>query len=218
MANKPSDTLAILTRSQNGTTSARALRRIGRIPAVLFGHGQPTIAVSLAGRAFEELLHSGHRHHLLTITVDGGSKDTALVREIQRDPITRRVIHADLQRVGKSESITTTVPVTVVGTARGVREVGGVLDIVTHELEITGPADQIPEHVEVDVTELGLREHRTAGEITLPKGFTLASAADTIVASVEPPRVEAVEEAPAEAETPAGEVPTVAESAAGSES
>lgn len=218
MANKPSDTLAILTRTQHGTTSARALRRIGRIPAVLFGHGQPSMAVSLAGRAFEDLLHSGHRHHLLTITVDGGAKDTALVRDIQRDPITRRVIHADIQRVGRSESITTVVPVTILGTARGVRDMGGVLDVVTHELEVTGAADQIPEHLEVDVTELGMREHLTAGQITLPKGFTLASAADTIVASVEPPRVEAVEEAAAEAETAAGEVPTVAESAAGSES
>jgi large subunit ribosomal protein L25 len=218
VANKPSDTLAILSRSQHGTTSARALRRSGRIPAVLFGHGQPTIAVSVAGRAFEELLHSGHRHHLLTITVDGGAKDTALVRDIQRDPITRRVIHADIQRVGRSESITTVVPVTVVGAARGVRDLGGVLDVVSHQLEITGPADQIPEHVEVDVTNLGMREHLTAGEIALPKGFTLASAADMIVASVEPPRVEAVEEAPVEAETPAGEVPTVGESEAGSES
>ena len=218
MANKPSDTLAILTRSQNGTTSARALRRIGRIPAVLFGHGQPSMAVSLAGRAFEELLHSGHRHHLLTITVDGGAKDTALVREIQRDPITRKVIHADLQRVGRSESITMTVPVTIVGAARGVRDMGGVLDVVTHELELTGAADQIPEHIEVDVTNLGMREHLTAGEITLPKGFTLATAADAIIASVEPPRVEAVEAPAAGAEAPAGEVPTVAQSESGSES
>ena len=218
MANKPSDTLAILTRSQNGTTSARALRRIGRIPAVLFGHGQPSMAVSLAGRAFEELLHSGHRHHLLTITVDGGAKDTALVREIQRDPITRKVIHADLQRVSRSESITMTVPVTIVGAARGVRDMGGVLDVVTHELELTGPADQIPEHIEVDVTNLGMREHLTAGDVSLPKGFTLATPAETIIASVEPPRVEAVEAPAAGAEAPAGEVPTVAQSESGSES
>jgi len=208
---KQTDTLAVETRSDAGSTAARALRHAGKIPGILFGHGEPSTPVSVETRAFEELLHAGKRHHLLTITVDGGAKDTVLIRELQRDPISRRVIHADLQRVGKSEAINTTVPVTVTGVAAGVREFGGVLDLVTHELEINGPADQIPEHVEVDVSSLGIRDHLTAAEVPLPKGFTLVTAPEAIIASVEPPRVEEAATAPASAE----EVPTVAETEAG---
>jgi large subunit ribosomal protein L25 len=212
---KTTDTLAVETRSDAGSTAARALRHAGKIPGVLFGHGEPSTPVSLEGRALEELLHAGRRHHLLTITVDGGAKDTILIRELQRDPISRRVIHADLQRVGKSEAINTTVPIAVVGVAAGVRDFGGVLDLVTHEIEINGPADRIPEHIEIDVSSLGIRDHLTAAEVPLPTGFTLVTAPEAIVASVEPPRVE--EAAPA-AEAGAAEVPTVAQTEAGAES
>jgi large subunit ribosomal protein L25 len=214
MASKSTDALSVQTRSRTGTTGARGARREGKIPAILFGHGGDPAPVSVDLRAFEELLHAGRRHQLLTITVDGGARDTALIRNIQRDPVSRRILHADIQRVGRSESIRTTVPVAIVGVADGVRNAQGVLDVVTHVLEVMGPADRIPEHVDVDVTSLGLRDHITAGQVTLPKGFTLETAPDTIVASVEPSRVAAdVEAAAAEgAEPSSAEVPTVAES------
>jgi large subunit ribosomal protein L25 len=213
---KHMDSLAVETRTQIGTTRARALRRLGKVPGVLFGHDAPTIAIAVDGRAFEDILHGGRRHHLLTITVDGRATDTAMLRSVQRDPVTRRVLHADLQRVGRTESISTTLPVVTVGNPIGVRDFGGVLDVVTHEISVTGPADRIPENIEVDVSELGLREHVTAGELKLSSGFTLDTPPDMIVVSVEPSRVAAeVEEAePAPA---ASEVPTVAETEAESE-
>ncbi|MBV9646863.1 MAG: 50S ribosomal protein L25 [Candidatus Eremiobacteraeota bacterium] len=211
MATKSNDVLTIETRSRAGTTAARAVRGTGRIPAILFGHGTPSTPVSLDAHAFEELLHSGRRHHLLTITVDGRGRDTALIRAVQRDPVTRRILHADLQRVGKSESIRTTVPIAVVGVAEGVRSMHGVLDVVTHLLEVNGPADRIPENLEVDVTGLGLRDHVTAGDVKLPKGFSLEVPPETIIVSVEPSRVAAEVEAAAAPETSAAEVPTVAE-------
>ena len=212
MATSTSDALAIETRTEGGSTGARTLRRHGKVPGVLYGHGKPSVPITIDARSLEALLHGGRRHHLLSITVDGGSPDTALVRELQRDPLTRRVIHADLQRVGRSEAITTTVPVIAVGVPAGVREFGGVLDVVSHELEVTGPADKIPEHLEVDVSGLGIRDHVTAADIVLPAGFKMASAPDTIVASVEPPRTQ--EEGTPAAAPEAGEVPTVAESQA----
>ena len=159
-------------------------------------------------------MHGGRRRQLLTITIDGGTTDTALVRNVQRDPISRRVIHADLQRVGRSEAISSAVPIIAIGTPAGVREFGGVLDIVAHEIEITGPADKIPEHLEVNVTNLGIRDHATAADVKLPPGFKLDTPADTVIVSVEPPRTQ-VEETPA---AEAAEVPTVAETEAGAES
>jgi large subunit ribosomal protein L25 len=211
MATTKNDTLEVQTRTGIGTTGAQATRREGRVPAVLFGHGAPSIPVSIEARALEDLLHGGRRNQLLTITIDGGTKDTALLRAIQRDPVSRRVVHADLQRVGQSESISTTIPISVTGVAKGVRDSGGVLDVVTHAIEVAGPANEIPEHIEVDVSHLGLREHLTAGDVPLPKGFTLETAADAIIASVEPPRAQE-EETAATAE--AGATPTVAESEA----
>jgi large subunit ribosomal protein L25 len=214
---KSRDSIAVETRGATGTTKAKALRRAGKVPGVLYGHGSDTVAIAVDGRAFEDFLHGGRKHHLLTITIDGKSTDTAILRGVQRDPVTRRVLHADLQRVGRTESISTTIPVITAGTPVGVREFGGVLDVVTHELEVTGPADRIPEHLEVDVSDLGLRDHVTAGEVKLPAGFTLVTQPDAIVVSVEPSRVavEAEEAAPAPA---AGEIPTVAETESEAES
>ena len=98
MASK-NDVLAVETRTNIGTTAANSLRKGGRVPGVLFGHGAAPTPISLDAKAFDELLHAGGRNHLLDITIDGSTKDTALVREVQRHPITRRVLHADLQRV-----------------------------------------------------------------------------------------------------------------------
>jgi large subunit ribosomal protein L25 len=201
-----SDSLALQTRARIGTTGSRALRRLGKIPGTLYGHDSAPLAIAVDGRAFEDLLHTGGRHHLLTISVDGGRKDTALVREVQRDPITRRIVHCDLQRVGRSEAISTTLRLTTTGIPIGVKDFGGVLDVVVRELEVTGPADQIPDKLEIDVSHLGIREQLNAGDVPLPKGFTLETPAETIVITVEHARTAIEAEAPAEG----GEVPTVA--------
>jgi large subunit ribosomal protein L25 len=206
----PTDALALKSRTETGTTKARALRRSGQVPGTLYGHGAQTVSISLDARALDVLLHGEGRRQLVTITIDGGTTDTVLVRDVQRDPISRRVVHADLLRVGRSEAITTSVRIIAVGVPAGVREFGGVLDIIAHEIEITGPADQIPENLEVDVTELGIREHVVAGDVKLPPGFKLETSAETVIVSVEPPRTQ-VEETPV---AEAGAVPTVAETEA----
>lgn len=198
--------LSIESRAKTGTTGANALRRTGKIPVVLYGHGAAPEHVAVDAHAFEELLHHGGRNAIITLS--GGAKrgETALVRAVQYHPVSRHVLHADLQRVSARETITATLPVVTTGVARGIREAGGVMDVVTHQLEIEGPAGSIPEHIEVDVSELGLHDHVTAGNVTLPEGFTMVTPADTIVVSVEPSRTEReLEEAsagPAEAAEP----------------
>src|ERR1700722_4418651 len=205
------DALAVKTRTSTGTTSARAIRHLGEIPGTLYGHGAQTISITLDGRALEDLLHTGRRRSLLTITIDGGTTETPLVRDVQHDSIPRGLIPADLQRAGRSEANSSVVPIIAIGTPTGVRDFGGVLDIVAHQIEVTGPADKIPEHLEVDVTNLGIRDHATAGDVKLPPGFTLDTPPETVIVSVEPPRTQ-VDETPA---TEAGAVPTVAETETG---
>jgi len=209
MATKNSDGLAVETRSNSGTTSSKALRRDGKIPAVLFGHGANPAAIAIDAKAFDELLHGGGKNRLLALTIDGTAKDTALIREVQRDPISRRIVHADLQRVSATENVTAALPLTTIGIPDGVRNFGGVMDVIVHALEVQGPANALPDHLDVDVTNLGIHQHLTAGDITLPPNFTLRVDPSTVVIAIEASRTEAqAAEVPTAGAT---DVPTVAE-------
>lgn len=180
--------LSVQQRTKLGTTGAQALRAVGKIPAVLYGHGVGAEHIAVDAHAFEELIHRAGRNAIITL-VDGGKKNqTALVREIARNPVSRRIVHADLQRVSADETIDARLAIVTVGVADGVRNSGAVMDVITHELEISGPANKIPEHLEVDVTELGMHEHVTAGEVKLPPGFRLLTAPDTVVVAIEASR------------------------------
>lgn len=179
--------LAIERREKLGTTGSNALRRAGKIPAIVYGHGADPDHVAFDAHAFEDLLHRSGRNAIITLTGDS-TKQTALVREVQTDPVSRRIMHADLQRVSANEAIVSRLPIVTVGVADGVRNMGAVMDVIVHEIEIEGPADQIPETVEVDVTALGVHDHATAGDVPLPSGFTLVTPADTVIVTIEPSR------------------------------
>ena len=209
---KSTDTLSVATRSRTGTPASNALRREGKIPGILYGHGAEAKAVALEAKAFEELLHAGGRNRLLTLTIDGTTQDTALVRDVQRDPISRRVVHADLQRVGATEEISASLPLVTTGVAEGVRSFGGVMDVIVRSIEVTGPANAQPEQIEVDVSALGLYGHVTAGELKLPSGITLGIDPATVVISIEPARVEQEAVEAAEPAVSPAETPTVGES------
>jgi large subunit ribosomal protein L25 len=208
--------LAVTTRAKAGTAASNAVRRIGKVPGVLFGHGSAPTAIEVDAKAFDDLLHAGGKNHLLDITIDGGARDTALIRDVQRHPITRRVLHADFQRVGATEEISTSLPVVTIGVADGVKNAGGVMDVVLHAVDVTGPANALPEQIEADVSALGVHGHLTAGDLKLPAGIKLGMDAGTILISIEPSKTEAeaAESAPAPA---AADVPTVDESAAPAE-
>jgi large subunit ribosomal protein L25 len=183
------------TREKSGTTAAHKLRTTGRLPGVVYGHGTAPEHVSFDARAFEEVLQHGGRTSLITLQV-GNKSETALVRALQRDPLSRKVIHADLQRVSAHESVHAKLPIVTVGVARGVRESGGVMDVISHEIEIEGPADKLPERLEIDVTELGIHENAVASDVVLPAGFKLVTPPDTTVVVIEASKTaQAVEDA-----------------------
>ena len=193
-AHLPTDTLTIDVRAKSGTTAARAVRRAGNIPGVLYGHGEPT-AISIAGKALEELLTTGGKSHILDATI-GGMHDSVLLRDVQRDPVSHRPIHADFQRVTKGEEIAAAVAILVTGESAAVKD-GAILDTVTRSIDVKGAADRIPDHILVDVTELGVHSHVTAGDLVLPAGFTLVTPADTVIISIEASRTAAEVEATA---------------------
>jgi large subunit ribosomal protein L25 len=204
--------LTIEKRTTAGTTSAKAARRAGKIPGVLYGHGEPT-PIAIDGKTFAALRHDGG-HSVVDAVVDG-RPDSLVLRSIQRDPIDHHAIHVDLQRVHKGEAISASLAIVLTGTPRAVRESTGVLDIVTRAIEVRGPADRMPDNVTVDVSDLGVHHHISAGDLALPAGFTLLTPADTVIASVEQSRVAqlAEESAPTAAVEPAlvgeaGGIPT----------
>lgn len=178
-------TLPIERRETTGTTASQRLRREGKVPGVLYGHGTAPLHVAFEQRAFDEVVAKGGKTHVITLTLDGKKADTAMLRDVRRNPVTRFIEHVDLQRVSEHEAVHAKLPLTAVGVARGVKEFGGVLDILVHDIDVEGPVDELPDHLEVDVTELGIHQHVSAADIKLPKGFKLLTPADTIVVAVE---------------------------------
>jgi large subunit ribosomal protein L25 len=176
---------------------------------VVYGHGEPT-PISIDVKQLTELVHSAQRSRIVEATI-GKTKDSVLLRRVEADPITRKPLSVDFQRVTRDEAITSSVTVVTVGISRGVRDDGGVLDVVTHALEIKGPAQSIPDSLTVDVSDLGVHQHVTAGDVALPKGFTLVTPPETLVVSIEFTRAEVSEgvtETPAAEAAPTAETPT----------
>lgn len=180
--------LSVERREKLGTTGSNALRAAGKIPAVVYGHGSVPDHIALDAHAFSELLHRAGRNAIITLSESASKSQTALVREVQTHPVTRRIVHADLQRVSADETIGAKLPIVTVGVADGVKNMGAVMDVLLRELEVEGPANRIPEGIEIDVTPLGIHEHVSAGDIALPAGFKLITPPETVVVTIEPSR------------------------------
>jgi large subunit ribosomal protein L25 len=194
-------TLTLEPRTRIGTTAANALRRAGKIPGVVYGHGQST-PISVDAKQLADLVLSGNKSHIVEATV-GDKHDSVLLRRIEAHPISRKPLSVDFQRVSQDEAVTATVTVVTVGTPIGVRDQGGVMDVIAHTLDIKGPARSIPDNVTIDVSGLSVHQHVTAGEIALPEGWILLTSPDQMVVTVEITRAAAGEEAPAGEELPA---------------
>jgi len=166
-------------REQIGSRAAAAVRKRGRIPAVVYGHKQTPVAISLEAHDFMEGLHHGHR--LLDVTIKGET-EKMLVKDLQYDHLGRNVIHADLIRVDVTELIEVTVPVELKGTAKGTHE-GGIVEEHADHLQIECQAVSIPESIVVPVRDLGVDEAIHAGDIALPDGIKLVSSPETIIAT-----------------------------------
>jgi large subunit ribosomal protein L25 len=176
-------TVTIETRSDIGTTGAKKARRDGKVPGALYGHGgSQAIAVDM--RTLADLISTGGASHVVDATIDG-KHESVLLREVQRSPISHRPISADFQRVSQTEAITASIAIVTVGVAAGVKDGGGVMDVVTHAIDVKGPAGKLPEQFDIDVSGLNVTEHVTAGDIKLPAGFTLITPADTVIVAVE---------------------------------
>lgn len=190
------------TRSSTGKGVARKLRAAGKVPAVIYGHAREAQALELEHHALQLLLEKHpYQSTVIALDVDGKTSNT-LIREIQRHPFKKQIVHVDFQELVAGEKVTVPVPLQFTGTPEGVRHGGGLLDQVLHELEVSCDPSNIPHHIVVDVTPLTIGHSIHAGEIALPAGVTLETDADATVCVCAAPKVEA-EAAPAEGAAPA---------------
>ncbi|TFV53006.1 50S ribosomal protein L25/general stress protein Ctc [Blastococcus sp. TF02A-35] len=188
------------TRTEFGKGSARRTRRAGRVPAVLYGHGQDVVHLSLPAREFAAALRNGGSNVLLTVVLDG-KEQLALTKAVQRDPLTRVHEHVDLVIVRRGEKVTVDVPVLTVGDTTA----DVLVSIELNTVSVEALATAIPESIEVDVTGRAAGEGVTAGALTLPQGATLITDPEALVVNLmAAPSAEALEAELEQAEAEAG--------------
>lgn len=191
----------------------RRLRREGVIPANVYGHG-PSRAIQAPARVLERLLQEGGRTSIVSIALDGDVPQTALVKSVQRDPRSGRLLHVDFQAVALNEEVTASVPVHFVGEAPAAKIYGAVLLRPVAELEVEALAGDLPQAIEVDLSSLvELHDAIHAGEVQTPPGVRIITPAEEVIAVVLPSAVakeemaEAAEAAEAAPEAPVEQAP-----------
>jgi large subunit ribosomal protein L25 len=194
--------LDAVKRHTKGKNEARRLRAAGKIPATLYGAQKAGDApvpesVSVDPKPFMRILHSASGlNTLITLKVQGGTDARVLVKNVQLDPISQHPLHADFYRVNMDRKIQVTVPVVLRGESRGVKQDGGVLDFVHREIEVEVLPGNIPDSIEVDVTNLGIGDAVHVRDVASNAAWSPVSDPDMMIVHVVVIK-EVVEEAPA---------------------
>ena len=207
--------LTATPRTDTGKGAARSLRRDGQIPGVIYGHAREPQPVVVPTRELERLLGSISAGSTVVELDLGGKTSKTLIREIQRHPFKKQILHIDFQELVAGESVVVRVPLVFVGTPEGVRLGGGILDQVMHDLEIEVDPSNMPNHIDVDISNLTIGHSIHVGEITLPPGVTVLADEDATVCVLSAPKV-TEEPVAAEAEETSAE-PEVIRKAKGDE-
>ena len=190
-------TLNATTRSDVGKGSARKLRASLRIPGVVYGHHREATPLAIDARELEKLLGSIAPGTTVVELNLGGRVSKTLIREIQRHPFRRQVLHIDFQELVAGEKITVNVPIVLIGTAAGVKD-GGTVEEVTREVSVEVDPAHIPSHFEIDISALGINDSVHVSDIKIPEGVKILDDLEATVAVVAPPRIEEAPPAPVE--------------------
>ena len=192
-----------------GKGGARKARAAGQIPGVIYGHGETPIAVAVDGREFSTVMRAHKGGNAIVNLKVGDGEFTTLVRDAQIDPLSRAILHLDFQHISLTETITVEVAVHPVGLAVGVKDGGGILEVITRMIEVRCLPTAIPSAIDMDVTALEVGQSLHVSDI-VASGFTILTDPHTTVVTVVAPTVEEVV-APVEGAVPvaAGTEPEV---------
>jgi large subunit ribosomal protein L25 len=198
--------LSAKVRDGRGTGVARKLRAAGEVPAVIHGHGREPQSLSLVTREVDKLLTQISAASTVVELTVGSATTRTLIREIQRHPFKRHIVHVDFQELVAGERVTVSVPFRFVGVPEGVRNSGGILEEIMHQVHLKVDPSSIPDHIDVDVTPLTIGHSIHIRELTLPDGVTVLDEANATVCVCQAPKA-AAETVAAEGETPAAGEP-----------
>jgi large subunit ribosomal protein L25 len=187
-------TLSATLRSESGKGAARALRRAGSVPAVIYGHKREPMSLTVSTRELERLLERVAATTVVELSIDGKVSRT-LIREVQKHPFKKQLVHVDFQELVAGERITVKLPLVVVGTSIGVRSFAGILDQTMREIEISVDPSSIPNHIDVDVSALNIGDSIHVRDIAVPAGVTVLTDSDASVVVVAAPKVNATDAA-----------------------
>jgi large subunit ribosomal protein L25 len=193
-------TVAADVRATRGKNEAHRTRRAGQIPAVVYGSYQEPVSIAVNPREIVRIIKSSTGSNtIFNLQINGGERTPVMVVDQQIDPVRGTLLHADFKRIDLTKRLRVVVPVHTQGEPKGVKQQGGLLEIVTRSVEIECLPDDIPEHYTIDVVELMLGQNRRAGDIPLAGSAKLVSSPDTVIAHVVALRHEEEAAAPAEA-------------------
>jgi large subunit ribosomal protein L25 len=201
-------TLEAVKRDGRGKNEARRLRALGRVPAVVYGarkEGQAPegVPVAVDPKVVLRILHSDSgANTLISLKLDG-AESRVMVKEYQLDPVSHQLLHADFYQLAMDKAIVVTVPVVLHGEPKGVKLQGGVLDFVTREIQVLSLPTDIPEHIDVDVSELVLHQAVRLRDLPENPKWKIVSEPETMLVHVVMPKVEEVATPAADAAAPA---------------
>ena len=201
-------TLEATARDTFGKNEARRTRREGRVPAVLYGgDGKGATPIAVAPKALLKILHSeSGQNTLISLKLAGAGDTRVLVKDFQIDPITHEVLHADFYRIAMDRVLEVTIPVTVHGEPKGVKQQGGILEFIRREIVIECLPADIPEHIDVDVSELMLHQGVRVRDIATNPKWKAVTEGEAMLVHVIMPKAEEVA-APADAAAAATATP-----------
>jgi large subunit ribosomal protein L25 len=194
-------TLEVKRREKTGSRYARRERELGRLPAVLYGHGENPVSLSLDAKEAIRFFEQGERVFTIELKEEKASQ-TVLLKDIQFDYLGTNVIHVDLTRVDLTEEVETSVALNLVGEPKGLKTAGAVMTTPTTAITIRTTVSALPEQIDVRIDDLDAGDTLTAGDITLPDGITLVSEIEDVVARI---AIKAEEDLDAESEDVAAE-------------
>ena len=203
MAEKKEFRVRAKQRDGRGKNDARRARREGMVPITVYGGGAETVAAVAPARDLAAILRSeAGRNTIFTIEVDGVGESEVMFHDRQIDPVKGRLIHADLTRLVKGQKIEVTVPLHLVGEPIGVKEKQGVLEQIIREIDVRCEPREIPDAIDVDVSNLDVHDTLHVSDIKVAEGVEILTDAELVIATVGIVREE-VAAAPAEGEEPA---------------
>ncbi|MFC5406766.1 50S ribosomal protein L25 [Cohnella soli] len=188
-------TATLQAQARNATTKGelRRIRDAGKIPGVVYGKGLASpAAIEIDAKELANVL-SGHSHAVLEMDVPGAGVQPVMLSDLQRDPISRKVLHIDFHRIDMNEKVSTVARVDVFGVSPGEKE-GGMLQLILHEVEIECYPKDIPDVIRIDVGTLEMGDHLTVADLQLPAGVEATQDPETVVIAVLAPQKERTED------------------------